>query len=180
MLLCLRAPALPLKKTKQNKKTPKLADLSGCMCSITVEITALCLPALLSEISLCWQAVDRAVLLLCSYCVSTAGRTCLTLFWTSSAALNLYWFADICAVGFWALKQTYITDLDRCRNKEIHVFSPFGHTGTTPSIVRIKLSFLAKIHDEYSKTIVFGGWGEPVTTTDVILYHIYQIIYSIT
>lgn len=122
--ICASAPqgTCSASKKKRKKNPQNVADLSGCMCSITVEITALCLPALLSEISLCWQAADRAVLLLCIYCVSTAGRTCLTLFWTYSAALNLYWFADICAVGFWALKQPYITDLDRGETQKFMCF----------------------------------------------------------
>lgn len=91
------------KNASPGAKNP-IADLSVCMCLITLEITAFCLSAFLSEISLCWQAVDRAVVLLCVYCVCTAGRTCLTLFWTSPPALNLHWFADKCAVGFWTLK----------------------------------------------------------------------------
>lgn len=61
-----------------------IAALSVCICLITQEITAFCLSAFLSEISLFWQAVDRAALLLCVDCVCMAERTCLTLFWTSS------------------------------------------------------------------------------------------------
>lgn len=95
-----------LKNASLRAKYP-IAQLSVCMCLITLEITAFYLSAFLSEISLCWQAADRAVVLLRVYWVHTAGWTCLTLFWTSSPALNLHWFADKCAVYVLSFNQWF-------------------------------------------------------------------------
>ena len=89
-----------------------IAALSVCICLITKKITAFCLPALLSEISLFWQAADRAVLLLCVYCVWRHREFVSP---CSEPPLHLWTLIDLLTnvqLTFCTLNIPYITDLN--------------------------------------------------------------------